>query len=299
MEGIPYTVETRPDTGLTNPKVGIWLFLASEVMLFGSLFSSYVLLRSGAEFWPVQSEIVNIPLATLNTAILISSSVTMVMAWATLKMNNWARHRLFLSLTFLLALVFLINKYFEYEEHLAAGDDVLLEIATIITDYELRIVARGPVLAIRQSEARLKAMNAWNRRTHGKSGLIERVRSEGELAGVLRATDCLAVDLRRRFGMPAAEFGPTTVVIVVRIGGQNDRKRTVGLVVDAVADVHDIDQEQIHSTPEFGGKISDNFVRGLGMIGEKMVILLEIDNLIDWKKVSGDDKDTATETLAA
>jgi heme/copper-type cytochrome/quinol oxidase subunit 3 len=41
---IPYTTEVRPDTGLTNPKLGIWLFLASEVMLFGSLFSSYALL---------------------------------------------------------------------------------------------------------------------------------------------------------------------------------------------------------------------------------------------------------------
>lgn len=42
---IPYTVNARPDTGLYNAKVGIWLFLASEVMLFGGLFSSYVFLR--------------------------------------------------------------------------------------------------------------------------------------------------------------------------------------------------------------------------------------------------------------
>jgi purine-binding chemotaxis protein CheW len=98
------------------------------------------------------------------------------------------------------------------------------------------------------------------------------------------------IDLRKRFGLEKIPYDSHTVVIVVRIGGTNDKKRTVGLVVDAVADVHDIDQEQIHSTPEFGGKISDNFVKGLGMIGEKMVILLEIDNLIDWKKVSGDDK---------
>ena len=57
--------------------------------------------------------------------------------------------------------------------------DCLLEIATIITTYELDIVARGPVLAIRQSEARLEAMDAWNRRTHRRSGLLDRVRSEG------------------------------------------------------------------------------------------------------------------------
>jgi len=56
---------------------------------------------------------------------------------------------------------------------------VLLEIATIITDYDLAIVARGPVLAIRQSESKLGLMDSWNRRTHGGSGLLDRVRSEG------------------------------------------------------------------------------------------------------------------------
>ena len=49
---IPYTVEVRPDTGLTNGKIGIWLFLASEVMLFGALFASYILIRIGAPSWP-------------------------------------------------------------------------------------------------------------------------------------------------------------------------------------------------------------------------------------------------------
>lgn len=111
---IPYTLETRPDTGLTNPKLGIWLFLASEVMLFGSLFSSYVLLRTGAETWPVQSSILNIPLATLNTIILISSSVTMVLSWAALKMNDFSKYKLYMGLTFLAGVGFLIVKAFEY-----------------------------------------------------------------------------------------------------------------------------------------------------------------------------------------
>src|SRR5438067_778355 len=45
---IPYTISTRPDTGLWNAKIGIWLFLASEVMLFGALFSAYIFLRIDA-----------------------------------------------------------------------------------------------------------------------------------------------------------------------------------------------------------------------------------------------------------
>jgi oligoribonuclease len=57
--------------------------------------------------------------------------------------------------------------------------DVLLEIATIITNYDLEIIATGPVIAIKTSEARLAKMDAWNQSTHGASGLLDRVRTEG------------------------------------------------------------------------------------------------------------------------
>ncbi len=127
---IPYTTEVRPDTGLTNPKLGIWLFLASEVMLFGSLFSSYALLRSGATTWPVQHEVLSVPLAALNTVVLIASSVTMVMAWASLAPHTAAvragdreaeahslkRYRLFMGLTLLGGAIFLVVKSIEYSE---------------------------------------------------------------------------------------------------------------------------------------------------------------------------------------
>ena len=117
---IPYTVEERPDTGLANGKLGIWLFLASEVMLFGALFSTYIILRVGATEWP-QGEL-SVPLGMINTFILIGSSVTMVLAWASLKLHDFARHRLYLLATFVLAGVFLVNKYFEYADHLRRGE---------------------------------------------------------------------------------------------------------------------------------------------------------------------------------
>ena len=59
---IPYVVEARPDTGLTNGKIGIWLFLASEVMLFGALFATYVMLRVGGDHWRAGAEFLNVPL---------------------------------------------------------------------------------------------------------------------------------------------------------------------------------------------------------------------------------------------
>ena len=79
---IPYTVENRPDTGIYNAKLGIWLFLASEVMLFGGLFSAYVLLRVGAEpgMWP--HGWLNVTLGTVNTLLLALSAITTLLAWA-------------------------------------------------------------------------------------------------------------------------------------------------------------------------------------------------------------------------
>ena len=111
---IPYTTEKHPETELFNAKLGIWLFLASEVMLFGGLFSSYILLRSGAPEWHHGWEVLNVPLATLNTFILIASSVTMVMAWASLKLKNLGKFRLYMGLTLLLALGFMVVKSIEY-----------------------------------------------------------------------------------------------------------------------------------------------------------------------------------------
>jgi cytochrome c oxidase subunit 3 len=112
-------MEPHPDTGMYNGKFGIWLFLASEVMLFGALFSSYVLLRVGAPAgtWPKHgADILDVPLATLNTAVLISSSVTMVLAWASLKMKQVAKGQMWLTITFLLAGTFLVVKFFEYKD---------------------------------------------------------------------------------------------------------------------------------------------------------------------------------------
>jgi len=54
--------------------------------------------------------------------------------------------------------------------------DLIIEIATIVTDKDLNILAQGPVLAVHQSDAALAAMDDWNQKYHGASGLIERVK---------------------------------------------------------------------------------------------------------------------------
>ena len=134
---IPYTVEPRPDTGLNNVKIGIWLFLASEVMLFGALFASYILLRVGAVEWPRGHDILNVPLATLNTVILITSSVTMVMAWASLVKKNFGKFKLYQGLTVGLGFGFLIVKAIEYgtkfSHHLYPSTSTFLAIYFVMT----------------------------------------------------------------------------------------------------------------------------------------------------------------------
>lgn len=127
-EVLPYTVEPHPVTGIYSGKFGIWLFLASEVMLFGALFSTYVLLRVGAPetgpaAWPTHEEThLSWIIGGINTLVLITSSVTMVMAWASLKMNNFAKGRMYLGFTLALAVTFLVVKLtFEYAPKLQHG----------------------------------------------------------------------------------------------------------------------------------------------------------------------------------
>lgn len=156
---IPYTVTARPDTGVYNAKLGVWLFLASEVMLFGGLFSAYVFLRIGAPVWPGlvggemvtrASDVLSVPLATLNTMVLIASSVTMVMSWASLMMNNFSKFRLYLGLTVLLSFGFLIIKTIEYgtkfDHHLYPSDSTFMAIYFTLTGLHAIHVIGGIVV---------------------------------------------------------------------------------------------------------------------------------------------------------
>ncbi len=110
---IPFIVNARKDTGLFNSKVGIWLFLASEVTLFGGLFSGYLFLRLYADYpWPERALPV-LP-GLINTFILIGSSVTVVFAWAALKMREWKKFQIYMWITLICALLFLGLKAVEY-----------------------------------------------------------------------------------------------------------------------------------------------------------------------------------------
>jgi cytochrome c oxidase subunit III len=112
----------RNATGIPSGKLGMWVFLASEVMLFGALISSYVVLRMGSpNFGVPPEEIMGRGLATFNTFVLILSSFTMVMALAAIQRDNIKQFALSLSTTIALGLGFLVIKMFEYHHKISEG----------------------------------------------------------------------------------------------------------------------------------------------------------------------------------
>jgi purine-binding chemotaxis protein CheW len=104
----------------------------------------------------------------------------------------------------------------------------------------------------------------------------------------LRGTVVPILDLRSRFGMSDAEYNQFTVIIMVSVGA-----KVVGLVVDAVSDVLNITGDAIEDTPEIGGEVDTSFFRGMGKVGEKLVLLLNVDKLL-----AGEKLDIADQTAA-
>ena len=95
----------------------------------------------------------------------------------------------------------------------------------------------------------------------------------------LRGAVVPILDLRRRFGLGETEYGRTTVVIVVKVDSARG-ELTAGIVVDAVCEVCNISAEDLRPPPEVGSPIDADFVRGLAMVGDGMLVLLDVLHLV-------------------
>jgi heme/copper-type cytochrome/quinol oxidase subunit 3 len=100
--------------GTSLRKVGMWMFLFSEIMFFTGIIGGSLSLRAHTALWPAPGEVLNVPLTALNTFILICSSMTMVEALRGAQMGDERRMRAFLLLTMLLGIVFLGIQAREY-----------------------------------------------------------------------------------------------------------------------------------------------------------------------------------------
>ena len=91
----------------------------------------------------------------------------------------------------------------------------------------------------------------------------------------LRGTIVPIIELRTKFGMPTIDYTAFTVIIVVVV-----RDKVMGLVVDSVSDVLNIDKKEIQPSPQFGAKVDVSFLNGIGKSGDKLVALLDMDRLL-------------------
>jgi purine-binding chemotaxis protein CheW len=101
------------------------------------------------------------------------------------------------------------------------------------------------------------------------------------LLGVLniRGSIVPVIDMRVRFGLEQAQFTPVTVIVVLSVMSSSGR-REFGLVVDSVSDVVDIDAAKLQDPPSLGSKINAELVKGLATVADRMLILLDVNELI-------------------
>ena len=105
-----------------SAKMGMWIFLLTEVLLFGGLFVAYTVYRSwNPDMFYNAHKHLDISLGTLNTTVLITSSLTMALAIRSIQLNDRKKSIKLLTATFALAAVFLIVKYFEYSHKFHLG----------------------------------------------------------------------------------------------------------------------------------------------------------------------------------
>ena len=107
--------EAEHGAGVYNEKLGMWVFLLSEIMFFTALIGSYIILRfSHPDAWQAPGKVLNIPVTATNTFLLICSSVTMVKAYASIADGNQKMLRLWLVLTVLIGASFVGIQAYEY-----------------------------------------------------------------------------------------------------------------------------------------------------------------------------------------
>ena len=107
----------------------------------------------------------------------------------------------------------------------------------------------------------------------------------------LRGAIVPIIDLRERFDLGHVVYSPLTVVVVLQ-ANYDHKTRIMGIVVDSVSDVLDVNRHTIQSSPRFGTKVSTEFVNGLVSVNDRMLVLLDVDKLLKLESID-DESDYA------
>ncbi len=114
-------LEHETSTGLPNVKLAMWVFLASECLLFGALIASYVLYRGASIKGPYPSDVFDIPYTSVSSFVLLASSLTMVLAVSAISRGDEARMRLWLLATAMLGMTFVGGQVYEFTAFVREG----------------------------------------------------------------------------------------------------------------------------------------------------------------------------------
>jgi cytochrome c oxidase subunit 3 len=179
-ESIAHHDEHRDDEG---SKLGIWLFIFTELLFFGGLFITYAVYRHGnSQAFHLAGQELDVTIGTINTVILLISSMTIAMATTAIQKKDKRTTLVLIGITLLLALVFLVNKYFEWSakidhgiwpgspllEELGRGDTLFFGLYYFMTGLHALHIIIGMVLI-----AVIYARVNNNRITHDNFQLLE------------------------------------------------------------------------------------------------------------------------------
>ena len=111
-------------------------------------------------------------------------------------------------------------------------------------------------------------------------------KSPRHVCGVLNLRGIIVpiVDLRLYFDMPFLEYSNTTVVVVLKVRHEGG-ERVVGIIVDAVSDVHNVEPDRIQPSPDFGSVVSTECIHGIVDSGETLLLLLDVDRLLSRERM--------------
>ncbi len=161
-------------TGLPNAKLAMWVFLASDCLLFGALITTYVLYRGASLVGPYPKDVFDIPYTSVSSFVLLASSLTMVLALAAVQRGDLARMRVWLLATALLGMTFVGGQVYEfttfYREGLKLSTNLFGTTFYVLTGFHGTHVAIGILMLLS-----LVAMSFTGKITQRESMTVELV----------------------------------------------------------------------------------------------------------------------------
>lgn len=110
----------------------------------------------------------------------------------------------------------------------------------------------------------------------------------GFIRGVinLRGSVVPVIDLSARFGKSSTEISRRTCVVILEVAGEEDTKQDIGVVVDSVSEVLEIPRVDIEPPPAFGAKVKVDFIRGMGKVNNKFIVILDVQEVLSLNEMA-------------